>query len=255
MNPLIIGSSAIKYHFSDFPREPKDVDYIVSGKPPYEHSLPFVSKRVEYHKNPVFDNYPDIILSCDDLYTLKMSHTVGWDVKWEKHVFDIQFLKSKGCKLNKELFERLYAYWTEFHGENKRSDLEMSAEDFFKNALNTPHDYYHTLINSTPTYTKVLKDGAEVEVSEEKFNVLSHADKLELVREEVYVMAYERYRKDDYREAYSKMLKKFILKHAPIWEAIFIIENFVELHKPVFNYFKTIEDGIVRNQCNTEGHT
>jgi hypothetical protein len=231
---ILIGSMAMRYHFPDFKRTPKDTDWIGVGR-----NIP---GEVEFHRNPILENYHDEVLSANDLYTLKMSH-IFWDIRWEKHMFDIQFMIKKGCVLNRSLFDKLYAYWNEVHGENKRSDLAMTAKDFFNNALpkTYDHDFLHTLINPVPTYTKVLKDGAEVEVDEDKFNALSFEDKLALVREEVYVMAYERLAGRDYRIAYSWMLKKFILHHAPIWEAIFIVENFIELHLPKINYKEKLD--------------
>jgi hypothetical protein len=238
---LLIGSKAIKHHFSDFPRDPKDEDYAVTSNQ-HKNSI-----ECEYLYNPVLGDLSGIA-DPNILYTLKISHLVGWDINWDKHMFDVQFLNKKGCVLDIDLFYRLYNHWNIVHSPNKRSDLDMSAEDFFDNALNTPHDYYHTLINPVPIYTKILKDGAEVEVCEEKFNNLSFQDKLDLVREEVMIMAYERYKNKDYRHAYSKMLKKFIINHAPIWEAIFIIENFISLHKPLFNYYKKIEDGLQKTK-------
>jgi len=238
---LLIGSTAIKYHFPDFPRDPKDTDYAVDIKEWSKSS----TKSTEYLLNPIIGNL-DGIASPDTLLTLKMSHAIGWNINWEKHIFDIQFLLKKGAKLNLELFNELYAYWNTVHEPNKRSDLDMSAEEFFNNTLKTPHDYYHTLLKEIPTYTKVLKDGAEVDVSEDKFNALDFEEKCDLVREEVMVMAYERYKHKNFRVAYSIMLKKFILNHAPIWEALFIIQNFVYLHKPNFNYFKKIENELHR---------
>lgn len=233
----LIGSAAIKHWFHDFKREPKDLDFIGSGVK-VDSNI-----KVEILKNPVFDNYHHPIMLSDDLYTLKISH-MFWNINWDKHMFDIQFLRKKGCKLDKDLFMKLYDYWNEVHGKNKRSDLKMSAEDFFNNALKCEyyHDDLHTLLNPVPTYTKVLI--GEVEVGEEKFNTLSFEEKCDLVIEEVMVMAWERFSTMDYRIAYSKMLKKFIISHAPIWEAIFIIENFIELHKPKFNFFKKIENGL-----------
>ena len=201
---------------------------------------------MEYLYNDVIGDLNGIA-SPDVLYTLKISHVIGWDIKWEKHMFDIQFLKKKGCLLDRNLFERLYKFWNLQNSINNRSNLDMSAKDFFNNALKTPHDYYHTLLNPTPIYTKILKDGAEVDVSEEKFNKLTFEEKCDLVREEVMVMAYERYKNVNYMSAYSKMLKKFIINHSPLWEGLFIIENFIILHKPLFNYFKTISDKINKN--------
>jgi len=241
---ILIGSSAIKSHYTDFHREPKDIDYAIKGTEIKSDNTQ--SKRIEYLINPVLFDYvsPDeTVLSPNLLYTLKMSH-LFWDINWDKHMYDLQFLKKKGCQLNLPAFLDLYLYWNEYHGKNTRSDLKMSAEDFFDNALKCDyaHDDIHTLLQATPTYTKVLI--GEVEVGEDKFNDLSFDEKCDLVREEVMVMAWERYPKNDYRVAYSKMLKKFIISHAPIWEAIFIIENYITLHKPNINYFNIINNGL-----------
>lgn len=247
MRRILIGSSAIKYHFEDFTRVPKDTDYIgvnpSVGKISREE---FLANPTEYMKNPVFDNYPHDVLLPNDIYTLKISH-IFWNIKWEKHMYDIQFLKGKGCILQMTLFHKLYDYWVTLHGPNKRSELNMSKEDFFDNALKTyDHDYLHTLINPNPTYKKVLKDGADVDVSQLKFEKLSHDEKLDLVREEVYVMAYERLGNRDYRVAYSWMLKKFILQHAPMFEALFIVQNYRELHKPIINYKTKLDHELSR---------
>lgn len=257
---IVIGSTALKTHFPDFNREPKDKDFITFEFTDYnqfkELNQPLdKSLKIEYLKNKVISDryynkeefqknpFKEYIISPNDLYTLKMSH-MFWNVNWEKHMFDIQFLKSKGCKLDLELFHKLYKYWPEIHGKNTRSDLKMSAEDFFDNALvyDYKHDDLHTLLKKEPTYTKVLI--GEVEVGEDKFNQLSFEEKCDLVIEEVMVMAWERYKKLDYKKAYSRMLKKFIVSHAPLWESIFIIENYIHLHKPKFNYFKQIEDNL-----------
>lgn len=244
---ILIGSKAIKHWFNDFPREPKDTDYIVTWKP--------LNKEpgLEYHFNEILDRYPAPVLSANDLYTLKISH-LFWDIKWEKHMFDVQFLRKKGCKLDYDLFKKLFNYWCDVHGTPKRSNLDVTAEDFFNNALKKyDHDYLHTLINPAPTYKKVLKDGEEVAVDEQKYHALSHEEKLELVREEIYVMAYERLAGRTYRAAYSWMLKKFIIHHAPMFEALFIIENFIELHRPIINYKQKLDYELSRVKCLAEG--
>lgn len=238
MKNVLIGSAAIKYHFPDFPRKPKDYDFIGTKE---NDTLVDNEIRKEFLANPIFDNYDDDIMRPDDLYTLKISH-LFWNINWEKHLHDVQFLKSKGCLFKKELFLKLYDYWNVVHGKNKRSDLKMSAEDFFDNALKEyDHDQLHYLLTPVPTFTKVLKDGAEVEVDENKFHKLTFEEKLELVREEVYVMAYERLGGRDYRTAYSWMLKKFIMNHAPMYEALFIIDNHKVLYKPNINYKQKLD--------------
>ena len=154
---ILIGSKAIKHHFPDFKRDAKDTDYIVKHKPDQKF------KRVEFLLNPVLDGFSGSILSPNLLYTLKASH-LFWDIQWSKHVYDVQFLKSKGCKIDKDIFYQLYQYWCIIHGVNKRSNLDMTAKDFFNNALKKyDHDFLHTLIKPEPTYKKVLKDGAEVD--------------------------------------------------------------------------------------------
>lgn len=227
---ILIGSQAIKHWFPDFPRNPKDTDYIGEGQS--------ISGVVEYHRNPVFVNYPHSIMLPSDLLTLKASH-LFYDINWEKHMFDVQFLLKKGLNIDVNLFHTLLSFWREYHGPRKESDLTLSAAEFFDNALKEyDHDYLHTLLKPIPTYTLVLKDGSEVEPDYNKFMDLTHEQKIDLVREEVYVMAFERNGGRDYRAAYSWMLKKFIIHHAPVWEALFIIENYIELHKPTFNYHK-----------------
>lgn len=239
---LIIGSTAMKYYYPDFPRIPKDLD-IVSDRTYSENGI-------EYLYNPVLPKYQESgYLLPDLLLTLKVSH-LFYDIKWEKHMFDVQFLLKKGCKINMQLFEELYAFWQEYHPKNHRSNLNMSAKEFFDNAIEPveglSHDELHLLINPNPTFQKVLI--GEVLVSEDKFNNLSFEDKCNLVYEEVEIMAYERYRHMNHMIAYSKMLKKFIISHAPIWEALFIIENYILLHKARQNFIEKINNQLPSNK-------
>ncbi len=249
---ILIGSNAIKHWYPDFPREPKDIDFIVT-----EHEKAYIKKgeNVEFLTNPIFSNKwkysgSKTTLYSDDLCTLKASH-LCWNINWEKHMFDLQFLLKKGCQINIKLWRELYDYWNEYHGKNKRSDLKMSKEDFFNNAVNyneNEHDFIHTILNPIPIYTKCLKDGCEVELDENKFYNLTFEEKLEFVREEVYNMAYERYKEMGYKHAYNKMLKKFIISHAPIFSIIFILENYIELQNCTRNFIKEIENGLQKNK-------
>jgi hypothetical protein len=243
---VIIGSTAIKHWFPDFKREPKDLD-IVTVEDKKNETVENV--RYEYLINPIiYQEVVDGFASPEVLLTLKMSHVIGWNIFWEKHMSDIIFLQDKGVKYNKELLLELYAYWNTVHDKNKRSDLKMTAEDFFNNAVDTDfdHDIAHELLikhpffegQMEPTYKLILKDGAEVEVDEEKFNLLSEKGKYNLVVEEVMNMAYERWPKEKFWNAYSKMLKKFVISHAPIWEGIWMIENWKWLSRSPFD-FKT----------------
>lgn len=245
---ILIGSKAIKYHYPDFKREPKDTDYAVATKEkrPYK-------KGVEYLYNPVlyragyggFDVLPSMAL-C----TLKASH-LCWDINWPKHMFDLQFLLGKGNTIHMPLFLELYKFWNSYHSKNKRSDLKMSKDDFFSNSVNydtEEHDETHKILNLIPVYTLVLAEGKDVELDESKFHDLTFEQKENFVREEVMVMAYERYSAMNYKVAYSRMLKKFIINHAPLFALEFILTNFALLHKPKFNFIKTINDGLHKNK-------
>lgn len=243
---IIIGSEAIKYYFPDFPRKPKDLDIIVE-KGEFINLLGEYSNydKIERLENPILlkwhksnSNY----LIPDYLYTLKISHSF-WNLEngsWLKHIANIQWLKEKGCKLNRELFNELFEYWEKIHGKRKASNLDMNAEDFFNNAIKFPfeHDFLHEILikhpyfesQEKPTYTKILKEGAEVDVCMEKFSNLTEKEKFNVTFEEICCMAVERYPKSMYYKAqYERMLKKFIISHCKIDQGIWIIENHKKL--------------------------
>lgn len=250
MNKIIIGSTAMKYHFSDFNRVPKDLDYAVLNSKEFKQS-----REIEYLENPILFKYTnEEYIPPNMLLTLKISH-LFWDINWDKHLWDIQFLLKKGCIIQMDLFNDLLQYWKDTKEKVRRSDLMMSKEDFFSNAINYDeheHDHLHTLLNPIPMYTRILADGAEVELDESKFIKLSHEDKCAVVFEETAVMAYERYKKSNYNVAFIRMLKKCIMQHFPIYIAIFAIENYIELHKPKYNFIETITNGLKQNQRSTQ---
>lgn len=237
---ILIGSTAIKHWYPDFNRVPKDLDYAVETK--RTNIL-----GTEYLYNPVLvENFQGNILTPELLLTLKASH-LCWNINWDKHMYDVQFLLKKGNKIDEGLFWKLYSFWNIYHSKNKRSNLKMSKEEFFNNAINydfLEHDVTHTFINPVPIYTKVLKDNSEVELDKTKFNLLSFEEKLLFVKEEVMVMAWERYKNLSFKAAYSRMLKKFIISHVPLFALLFTIENYVEILNIKENYFKLIENGI-----------
>lgn len=244
---LIIGSTAMRYHFPDFNREPKDIDIAVESTEGLK-----TTREVEYLENPIlFKHISDGQKYIDPnmLLTLKMSH-LFFNINWDKHMWDVQFLLKKGCQYDYNLLLELYDYWKDFHPRHRRSNLNMTKDEFFTNAINYDeheHDHLHTLINPEPTYQKILVDGKDVEISEDKFNGLSLNEKLDVVREEVYVMAYERYKNKHYLIAYSKMLKKFIMQHAPIWMFPFVVENYLKINRAEINFIN-----LIKNQLNYE---
>ena len=123
----------------------------------------------------------------------------------------------------------------------------MTADEFFDNAIKFPikHDSIHEILikhkyfNSQkfPTYVKILKKGKEVDVCMQKFLLLSELEKFNIVFEEVATMALERNPYSSYYKSdYIRMLKKFVLSHAKLEEALWIVQNYKELHNIPFNY-------------------
>lgn len=249
---ILIGSRAARWHFPDFPREPKDYDYAVDQDMQESAHLNSLGDRIDIQRIPaIYKRFNQLTRDCkiatpNQLYTLKISH-IFWDIKWEKTIFDIVWLKKKGCELEVDLFQELYAYWVEIHGKPERTELNKSKEEFFTNALKNQdkHDVLHAIIKFPPTFTKILV--GEVEVSESKWNELSFEEKLSLIREETYVMAYERMGKSDYRTAYRLQTKSLILKHLPFYQALFAVDNYYHLRKPLIKYHEIIKNGLRTN--------
>jgi hypothetical protein len=243
MNKILVGSAAIKQHFPDFKREPKDQDYIVKEKVEFDENDNLVV--------PIFFNYcKSEVASPEQLLTLKLSH-IFWDVNWDKHMWDIQFLLGKGIDYDFEWLLELREHWVKHYKGLYRSNLKLSKEEFFDNAINTgyEHDYIHTLINPVPMYTEVLAaDGKGVELDGHKFMNLTYDDKLKFIQEEVMVMAWERFSKLYYKEAYHKMLKKFIRNHVPIFAFDFTICNYIPLLDVPFNFIEKINLKLEKNE-------
>lgn len=247
---VLIGSRAMRLHFPDFPREPHDTDFAtneytkrktIRGADVVEYlPLPEICSRYSNFTRDMKTATPS------ELLTLKMSH-IFWPIHWEKTMFDIVFLLNKGVKVDQELLYKLLKKWDREKGVPRRANLNMSVQDFFTNGIKDghAHDALHEILRSPPTYTKVLKDPSGVAIEEEKYWQLSHEDKLNIVREECYVMAYERgvrSGKKDYRDAYREQLRAWILEHAPSRDmALFAVEHYDELRKPAINYKEVIE--------------
>lgn len=236
----LIGSAAIRFWYPDFPREPKDTDYLLNRPVPYSDP----EKRVEFHDIPPLRRYlRHEVLPPSALYTLKVSH-LFWDIKWDKHVYDVVFMRKKGTILLIDLFIELYAHWCRVHGTPFRDNLDQSKDDFFNNALKEQglHDELHKMMRNPPTYTKILV--GEVVTSQALFNELPTADKLSIIEEEACVMAYERLAGRYWRAAYTWQLKQLILRHLPFEQALYAIEHYYELRMPRTNYVDVIEEGL-----------
>lgn len=236
---LIIGSTAIKHHYSHFNREPNDLDYVVDDSKKFVREL-----GIEYLENPIILKYQRSgYLSPSLMTSLKVSH-LTWDINWDKHLYDLQFLLSEGNDWDLSLVRELRIYWDSVLPKVRRSDLLMDKEDFFTNSVNSDtneHDYLHSLLVDVPAYTKILKDGCEVELDFNKWDCLSFEEKCDVVFEECSVMSFERWGHLDYRSGYKRQLRENIQKHFPEFIQLFAIRNYIYLERPKFNYKKKID--------------
>jgi hypothetical protein len=235
MDKLIFGSTACKHWFSDF-REPKDLDYISKEK--------VMTKEVQSYWVDSFqllldNNNDSVYLDPNFLITVKMSHG-GFDIHWEKTMRDIVFLKERGCVADRDIYKKLVKDWKAVHGKRWASLKGKDSKSFFEDAVKRKyvHDDIHAAIAADkPVYFKILKDGSDVECSEEKFNLLSHEERVILAREEIWVTALERFLiPNDFKYsnglAYLKSLKKFATTMSSGFMKFWILDNFKDLMIP-----------------------
>ena len=242
MKKVLIGSKALATYFSDY-RMPKDADYIIDGV--FQHSVGESGERVEYYDcnrnrglRVLFERTNEIP-TVDELYTLKLSHCF-WPVHWEKTMGDLAFMQSHGAKIDENLFGLLYTDWEKIHGK-KRAYLKKENEKFFSDCVKREyiHDDIHRAIayNDRPMFECVKSDLNSAFVSKSMFLGLPFEDKLKLCREEIYVVALERFLiPSDFRHskmyAYKKACEKLLTSMTKGWFPKFIAENWLSLRKP-----------------------
>ena len=241
MKKILIGSTALQKYVPGI-REPKDLDYAVDTEGPSG------TAGVEFLYNPVlFEFEKEDTISAENLLNLKISH-LFFDINWDKHMFDVQQLLKLGNKIDEYKIDKLFNFFEGYLPKVRMSNLDMSKEDFFTNAVNydvCEHDQLHEVLTPTPAYKKLLRDGCEVELDPNKWLNLTFEEKCDVVFEETAVMAFERFKGDTYYKAdFQKMLKKCIIQHFPRYIALFAIENYVLLMNPKINYKQQIKDGL-----------
>lgn len=195
MTWLIIGSTAM-HHWFDDARLPKDLDILTPAKITSTNVVEcavdsswheLAEEIISSSKDPVFAD-PDL------LFTLKVSHA-HWDVFFEKTLFDIEFLKKKGAKLNIPLYEKLVKVWEKVHGK-KHVNMNQSADTFWNDAVRRdyPHDYVHECVkfHEYPLHEKIRPNMNSTWCDEGMFNSLSEDDQAKCALEELLVTAIER---------------------------------------------------------------
>lgn len=240
MTKILIGSQALSHWFHDA-RTPHDIDYFSTEE--------IDGAEVFWHPKLAGYQWSGEIANPQELYTIKVSHAFWFhgDRKWWKHMYDVKFLQEHGHRdVIPELYDILYAIWVERHGK-KKAFLNVPADEFFNPNVDRiyDHDSIHRSVayHERPLYESILKDGADVMVDESKFWNLEQADRLSLVREEVYATALERilipknYAPSP-RAAYNWAMRKTITDFSKGWFPKFIVLNWSELYKPDVDYVK-----------------
>lgn len=251
MKPIIIGSTAIARQIPEF-REPKDWDYM------WYESITGVDTIVV--PKIILEQIPhggDYVATLSAVYTIKCSH-LGWDIKWHKHKRDVLYLKSIGCELIEPLYESLVGYWKDVNGNKPYLNMYKKKDDFFNDHVQYiyDHDYLHELVAlpNKPVYTECLQEGQEVFIDQSRFNKLSTDVQLKMFKEEITVIAMERWLipprvigRYTWTEAYHLALHKTVVSLTKNWATDFLVRNLDYFIKPDFKFFKnalnTLKEG------------
>jgi hypothetical protein len=250
---ILVGSRAAKY-WGINRSEPKDTDVWYRGEQPeaVPHQDSFYCPEHIYDLMEVDEKG---VATPDCLYTLKCSHLgVNAHIEneriWWKHVKDILWFKEEHCCiLIPDLYKALVEYWLSSGKDKDHLSLKMDKEDFFNDFVEYryDHDYLHELVAypNTPVYEKCLKEGEEVLLDKQLFDRLDYCDKIRMFREEITVIACERWLLNpkntlSWYQAYHESLKKTITRLTKNWACDFIIMNLEEFVIPEFSYFKHI---------------
>ncbi len=231
---ILIGSSALKR--LGFDVKTTDTDYFyLEGEPRPDgdsHALPpeLFNLLLKYCIKIEDDLY---YTSKCALYTIKESH-LEWDIFWFKHAFDVIMLQRNGAYRLDDLYFAFKDFWKKAHGYKTRLSLDRSKDDFFNDAVvkKYDHDWLHEVVArpNPPLYTLALSDNAEVMIDRVKFDKLMHSQKLNMFREEMCVIALERWvipseGKIHPALAYLYAVQKTITNLTKNWASQFILDN------------------------------
>lgn len=247
---MIVGSTALRAHGVNLSRGDVDLDvWVVDSRHLKDYPL-----NCDYHILPesivakVW--HPSGYVTPENILTIKMSH-LGWDIHWDKTKRHITALLNLGYEVNLDLYHTLVEYWKGVHGDKSFLSLNKGKDKFFtdKVVYKYDHDYLHELVAHPhqPVYTKCLKEGEDVLIDKSKFDSLTKEEQLLMFREEVSVIAIERWvvnpeivKPLSFYKAYKEALKRTITNLTKGWATDFIVMNIRELSKPHFKQFNNV---------------
>lgn len=248
---IVVGSKALQAQGWDI--RPKDIDIWSDqplGKEQGDTCL-IPSKILELVPTVNIDGV--LYANIDALYTIKCSH-LGWaNPKWSKHKQDVLLLKHKGATLIPELYKSLVEFWrVELNDKNWLSLNQTKKEFFTDNVVYVhDHDYLHELVAypNKPMYTHCLKENHDVLIDKVKFDKLQFEQQIRMFREEISVIAIERWivnpkakGKYSFMKAYPMALEKTITSLTKGWATEFIVLNLEHFVKPDYSYFNYVKE-------------
>lgn len=149
--------------------------------------------HVGYHC--VEDGIWVLVPSVKAMVTLRASH-LPWDIKWWKHASTVVTMLPK-TGIDDTLYSVFRKHWGETHEESPHLSLYKTKDEFFNDAVEYvyDHDFLHELVadGGVPIYQTVLKDNQDVYVDWAKFLQLPREKQVQMFREEVAVIACERF--------------------------------------------------------------
>lgn len=250
----LIGSRALKHWIPDYKSHEDDMTWDWDWHSPVDFDPHTMMYGFEIYPGQRHDVFVDPRLGAWDfgpiatpseLYTIKISHGY-WDINgtWDKHAADIVFLKRYGAQFIPELHDMLLEIWKDRYQKNTIS-LDKTADEFFNDHVKKVyvHDTVHESVayHERPWFESILKDGSEVLVDNSKFWAMDLRDQLELVREELYVIALERVLiPRDYKgspmAAYRWALRRTAISLFKNKWATFLLLHLDELGRPDCDY-------------------
>jgi hypothetical protein len=247
---LLIGSRALA-QWVDLNRPIDDWDWIVPS-----HIVVDSTSEVEYHQNRVFDRMLEAyngreVMSLNHLFTLKLSHAF-WPVRWEKTVYDLKVMLLAGAQVDSYWYQQLYDYWCQFYRNKDHINLRQDNSQFFNARVERQydHDRLHQLVayGDKPMYEKIKPNLDSAWCSEKMFNSLEFEEKLQLAREEAYVLALERYiipqLQKSIKGAYRLAMRDLVTRLSKGWFPYFIMTNWHLLDLPDCDYYAKFKNGI-----------
>ena len=255
---IVVGSTALNR--TGVMYRTSDLDVWTNNKEIVTRCLPRadISEMSEAILNlvPVRGRDRDDILqyaTIDAVYTIKCSH-LGWDIFWNKHKRDVLYLKKIGAQLIEPLYTALVEHWKKEHGNKDFLSLYKDKTEFFNDFVEYryDHDYLHELAAypDKPIYTKCLKEDEDVAIDKSKFDKLSFKEQVKMFREEITVIATERWMIPHgvhWSKAYHFSLRKTVTSLTKNWATDFLIRNLehfeIARYEDFNHIIKTLKEG------------